>query len=488
MRRPRPALALALVAALLLQMPLSTRAARSPSTERDLGRRFFLEARSQIPLVTDPAVTTYINGLGKRLVDSLGAQEFDYQFFVIAHPALNAFAVPGGYVFFFSGLIARASSDDEIVGVMGHEIAHVHAHHIVRQQTSGMVWSAAALLGVLLSVVNPVLGAGAIAAAQVAQLKYSRDFEQEADYIGLRIATQSGYDPHSLGSFFKQLLVEQRVNPAGVPPYMLSHPVTEERVAHVESIIDAQKLRTPHGRPAASPELAEVQAVVRAAAEPPDVIVAEYKRKADAKPNDAEAQFLLGRVYQGVGQLDSARVALEKARDLGYGPRVDRPLGSVYVALKSTQNAEATLRRRLSTQPSDAFAHQELGKALADAKDDAGALKEFQRAISIEPDLEEAQRLAGLAYGRKGEEARGFYHLAVSARLRGDLAQALSHFEKCDELEPDGTPRKKELADAIDELEPIVRDRMIEQRERRRGVALDGGEPRIPARIPTRIR
>ena len=110
-------------------------------------------------------------------------------------------------------------------------------------------------------------------------------------------------------------------------------------------------------------------------------------------------------------------------------------------------------------------------------------MEEFQRAISIEPDLEEAQRLAGLAYGRKGEEARGFYHLAVSARLRGDLAQALSHFEKCDELEPDGTPRKKELADAIDELEPIVRERMMEQRERRRGAALDGydgGQPRYP--------
>src|SRR5262245_32125718 len=114
MRRPRPALALVLVGALIAQGAF---AARSPSTERDLGRRFFLEARSQLPLITDPAVTTYINGLGKRLVEGLGPQQFDYQFFVVAHPALNAFAVPGGYVFFFSGLIGRAANDDEIVGV-----------------------------------------------------------------------------------------------------------------------------------------------------------------------------------------------------------------------------------------------------------------------------------------------------------------------------------------------------------------------------------
>jgi predicted Zn-dependent protease len=474
MRRPRPALAMCLVWTLLAQAAFG---ARSPSTERDLGRRFFLEARSQLPLITDPTVQAYVSNLGKHLVDSLGPQEFDYQFFVVAHPAINAFAVPGGYVFVFSGLIAKASNDDEIAGVLGHEIGHVHAHHIVREETQGMAWNAAALLGVLLSVVNPVLGAGAIAAAQTAQLKYSRDFEQEADYIGLRIASQSGYDPHALGSFFKQLLIEQRINPAGVPPYMLSHPITEERVAHVESIIDAQKLRTPKGRPAAGSDFAEVQAVVRAATEPAEVVTADYRKRAEAKPDDAEAQFLLGRVYQTVGQPESARVALERCRDLGgLGGRVDQPLGTVYVALKSTDAAETTLRRRLTKQPSDAFAHQELGKALADAKDEAGALKEFQRAIAIDPDLDEAQRLIGMTLGRQGQQGEGFYHLALAARLRGDLAQALSHFEKCDELEPDGTPRKKELAEAIDELEPIVRTQMME-RSGRRGLVVDRQQP-----------
>jgi predicted Zn-dependent protease len=479
MKRPRPTLALVVAGALLAQGVL---AASAPTTERDLGRRFFLEARSQLPLVTDPAVQAYVDGIGKHLVESLGAQQFDYQFFVVAHPSINAFAVPGGYVFVFSGLLSRAANDDEIAGVLGHEIGHVHAHHITRQQTQGMAWNAAALIGALLSVVNPVLGAAGIAAAQTAQLKYSRDFEQEADYLGLRIMSQSGYDPHSLESFFKQLLVEQRVNPAGVPPYMLSHPVTEERVAHVDSIIDAQKLKTPKGRPAASADLAEVQAVVRAQTGPADVVVSDYKKQAEAKPNDAEAQFLLGRVYQTTGQLEAARVALERCRDLGgLGGRVDRPLGSVYVGLKATEAAETTLRRRLAKQPSDAFAHQELGKALADAKDDAGALKEFQRAIAIDPDLDDAQRLAGMTLGRRGDQSDGFYHLAVAARLRGDLEQALSHFEKCDELEPEGTPRKRELAEAIDELEPLVRERAIERRERRRGL-VDAARIRPPLR------
>ena len=124
------------------------------------------------------------------------------------------------------------------------------------------MWSDAALLGVLLSAVNPVLGAGALAAAQTAQLKYSRDFEQEADYLGLRIAAHGGYDPTAGIALLQAASGRATINPAGARLHAVA-PVTEERVAHIESVIDAQKLRSPRGRPAASPELAEVQAVLR---------------------------------------------------------------------------------------------------------------------------------------------------------------------------------------------------------------------------------
>src|SRR6185295_6945038 len=301
-------------------------------------------------------------------------------------------------------------------------------------------------------------------------LKYSRDFEQEADYLGLRYATEAGFDPHALGSFFKQLLVEQRLNPAGVPAYMLTHPVTEDRVSHVETTIKAQALKTPKGRPAGAPELSEVQAVAQAIADPPDVVVARYKRLADQRPDDAERQFLLGRVYQTVGQLEGARTALERCRELGgLGGRVDRPLGSVYLSLKEPAKAREALARHLNRHPDDGWSHLELGKALADAGDGSAALVEFQRAISLDDDLDEAHRLAGVALGRQGDEARGFYHLALSSRLRGDLEQALSQFERTEKLLPKDSPRQHEVEQAIEELEPLVRERAREREERRRG-------------------
>jgi len=450
--------------------------------ERELGRRFLLAARAELPIVQDPVVAGYVERIGEKLVAVLGPQSFDYRFYVVQHPALNAFAVPGGYVFVFSGLLARVKSDDELAGVLAHEIGHVSGHHLLRQQKEGQVWTAAALLGLLVSAVNPVLGAAGIAAAETAQLKYSREFEQEADYLGLRYASEAGYDPHALGSFFKELLADQRINSAGVPAYMLTHPLTEDRVANVATAITSQHLKTPAGRPASGTEFPEAQAVARAIAEPADVVIGRYRRMADEKPEDAERQLLLGRVYQTVGQLEAARAALERCRALGgLDGRVERPLGTVYVALKKPAEAREALGHYLAKHPEDGWSHLQLGKALADAGDDGGALKEFQRAISCDPELDEAQRLAGVALGRRGDEAEGFYRLAVASRLRGELEQALSHFQRTKPLLDPASPRRQEVDQAIAELLPLVHERERERLERRRGprrgVALGGPRP-----------
>lgn len=481
MRRRRSTLALVL--ALVLALPV--RAPGAGGGEAELGRRFFLAARSELPLVQDPAVTDYVQRIGARLVKTLGAQEFDYRFYVVQSPVLNAFAVPGGYVFIFSGLLARVSNDDELAGVLGHEMGHVSGHHIIRQQEQGQVWNAAALLGVLLSAVNPVAGAAGIAAAQTAQLKFSREFEQEADYLGLRYSSQAGYDPHAMGSFFKTLLSEQRINPAGVPAYMLTHPLTEDRVSHVETTITAQKLKTPAGRPASAAELGEAQAVARAIADPPEIVVARYRRLAEEKPGDAERQLLLGRVYQTVGQLEAARATLEKCRDLGgVGGRVDRPLGTVYAALNEPAKAREALERHLAKHPDDAFSHTQLGKALADSGDQSAALTEFQRALGLDPDQEDAHRLLGIALGRNGNEAEGFYHLALASRLHGELEQSLNQFRQTDRLVTPGSARQMEVEEAIAELEPLVRERERERQERRRTGRRGLGAREVPTFPP----
>ena len=266
----------------------------SVAEEKKLGRRFALEAASQLPIIEDDAVVDLIQGMGRRLVAGLGAQPFDYHFQVVAHPALNAFAVPGGYVYIFSGLIARVSSVDELASVMGHEIAHVHAHHALRQQEQSQLWNYASLLGVLLAAVQPVLGVGAMAAAATAQLQYSREFEEEADYLGLRFMQAGGYDVSAMPAFFKKVLAEQRLNPASVPPYLLTHPLTEDRIAKVETAISTFPRGSAAPLAKADRELEEVRAVVLAETGAPEVVLADYERRAKAAPGDGFARYLLG--------------------------------------------------------------------------------------------------------------------------------------------------------------------------------------------------
>jgi len=443
------------VAALAVALVLVGTTARAAS-ERELGRRFVLQARSALPLIDDPAVLGIVRRLGGELVKSLGPQEFDYEFFVVRHPSMNAFAVPGGHVFVFSGLLARAETEDELVGILGHEIAHVHAHHVVRQQTAGQVWTVAGLLGILLTAVNPVLGVGAMAAAQTAQLKFSREFEQEADFLGVRIAADAGFDPRSLGGFFDHLLTESRLNPTGVPPYMLSHPVADDRVSSIESIVRAQKLPRPPGRPASSLDLREAQAVVRALDEPADVVIAEYRKRLEEQPSP-EARYLLGRVYQTIGKLEAARSELEAvASDATLSGRVDGPLGSLYLTLRDHERANRHLARAVARHPKDAWAHRQLGRVLEAQGNAEGAAAEYRQSVALTPDDPEAQRLLGLSLGRAGNERDGLYHLALAAQLAGDLPQALRHFERVKDLTPKGDRRRAELDAAIEDLEALV--------------------------------
>ena len=140
----------------------------------------------------------------------------------------------------------------------------------------------------------------------------------------------------------------------------------------------------------------------------------------------------------------------------------------MYAALNEPAKAREALERHLTKHPDDAFSHTQLGKALSDAGDQSAALTEFQRALGLDPDQEDAQRLLGITLGRNGNEAEGFYHLALASRLRGELEQSLNQFRQTDRLVTPGSARQMEVEQAIGELEPLVRERERERQERRR--------------------
>lgn len=449
------------VAVILLGLALVERAtAVSFEEERELGRQFALEARAQLPLISDPDVVGYVEGVGQRVARMLEGSFFEYHFFVVRDAGINAFAVPGGYVYVHSGLLGRVANEDELAAVLAHEIGHVHAHHLARQMEATKLLNYATLVGLLASVVQPAVGALATAANTATQLSYQRQFEQEADYLGVRYIQAAGYDPHGVLDFFKTLADDQRSVPTAAAPYLRSHPVTDERLNHLEAVLRTQQW-ADHPRRPKSLALRRAQAVARIRSEPPADVVAAYRSAVAAAPNDPETRFLFGVVCMEAGEFEAARGALLAAGTAGV-TAAGREMGRLALRTREPQAARAALRDAVAADPSDAAAWSELGKACELLGDTAAALDAYRRAVSIAPDLETTQYDLGNLAGRSGSEADGFFHLAAAARLRGEYGSALSQYTRAAGLLPAGDPRADEAREWTKTLSQFLHVRIPE--------------------------
>lgn len=437
---------------LLQQQTLWSSIVQADQVEIDLGRKFSLIARMQFPLVQDPVVQRYVKNLGQRIVARLEEAEFPYQFAVVQDNSLNAFSVPGGYLYFNSGLILRVESEDELASVFGHEIAHVQGHHMLRQQQDTKLLSYAGLLSMALALINPVLAAGASSAATAMQLKYMRQLEEEADYRGLHHMRQAGFDPHGMPRFLKKMSEEERFNPADVPPYFRSHPMSRDRLSYIERVLGTMEWN--QAIPTNSFELRRVQAILRALTEPRARILAEYQQKANDAPNDVQALALLGVVQARFNDLEQAGKTLEQASVKGL--RLDDELGAVYLKLGQHDKARQVFARISEIDPQNADAHSQLCKIFWQEGDQDGAVKECRTAISLDPLLDEPYLTLAQAAQRQNNIAEYRLLLAQAMEIQGRPEAALAQYEQAGQLLSPDHPRAEEVAKKTEELEQLV--------------------------------
>ena len=223
----------------------ASQATISPRQERELGLQIMSEIRSHPSYLEDAEISGYLANLGNRLI--LGSREAhpdqEFEFFAVQDPAINAFALPGGFMGFNTGLILTAQSESELAGVMAHELAHVTQKHLARmisgQRYSMLTSLAAAALAILASRTNPQAGQAVLIASQArqiqSQLDFTRDHEKEADRIGLNILVSAGFNPQGMSDFFERLQKAGRFQENGAPSYLRTHPITHERIADIEN-------------------------------------------------------------------------------------------------------------------------------------------------------------------------------------------------------------------------------------------------------------
>lgn len=319
----------------------------SVESDRERGYAFDQALREHLPQIEDLVVLEFVGDLGQRLVDDLGDQPFDYRFRVIPDASLNAFAVPGGFIYFHSGTILGANSVEELAGVLAHELGHVKGRHSARMAQD------AAIPGLLMTLAGVAAAAAtgeaapliAAQAANVAiQLQYSRQYEDEADRMAVDFLARSGLRSEGLVRFFERIQMEQRRLPPGqIPPYLYSHPQVESRIAVVRQVAEEFPVGAPptpelehrfrevqgrlawltrHGRataPAnpnfdravADPALADATRLL--AAERPADALAALDRAESASPEDPRVPFRRAEILEADGRLDEAIYAYRRA-------------------------------------------------------------------------------------------------------------------------------------------------------------------------------
>jgi predicted Zn-dependent protease len=211
------------------------------SLEREiaLGKGAAQEVEKTAKMINDPVVTEYVNRVGQNLVRNSDAK-VPFTIKVIDSDEINAFALPGGFFYVNSGLILRADEEAELAGVMSHEIAHVAARHGTKSATKGELMQLASIPLILLGPggwAGYGLYEGLNLAIPMGYLKFSRDAEREADYLGLQYMYKAGYDPNAFVSFFEKIEAEERHHPGSIPKVFSTHPPTPERVQKAQQEI-----------------------------------------------------------------------------------------------------------------------------------------------------------------------------------------------------------------------------------------------------------
>ena len=203
----------------------------SPAQDVQLGQQAAAEARKQLPMLSDDRVDDYVEDVGRRLVSAIPPEfrhsEFRYTFDVVNQKEINAFALPGGPMFLNRGMIEASASEAEMAGVMAHEISHVALRHGTAQATKGEKFQIGAVAGQILGAI--VGGTAGSVIAQGSQfglgayfLKYSREYEREADLLGAQIMARAGYDPRQMANMFRT--IEKSGGRGGGPEWLSSHP------------------------------------------------------------------------------------------------------------------------------------------------------------------------------------------------------------------------------------------------------------------------
>lgn len=425
------------------------------SEEKDLGKKFVMLIHKSMPFVEDGEVLTYVRNIGNRVAKQVGTTPYQFQFFVVDAPVPNAFAVPGGYIFIYRGLIELMTSEGELASILAHELGHITARHLQRSIDEAKILSVGMVAGVIAGILlgAPGLAVGGMAGSQTAALQYSRVHETEADMRGFGYLCEAGYDPSAMPSMMQKLLDCTWLQNSTIPSYLSTHPAVSERVQYLTEMV---KKRKASSRKAVEPPSGDFQ-VMQA------TLIADYTDQAKAfdrfqegiKKGDNAAVFGLGRLYLRQNQWSKAVEQLRQAAHLmPTSPFVLSTLGEAYHRIGKLQEAQNTLESALMIDPSSAIADFRLALVLMDMGKKDEALEHLMRIEELTPMFPEVDYQLGVILGQANKLGPAHFYLGRYYFHKDNKELAISHFKKAKSLITDSPSKIDEINEDLKELEP----------------------------------
>jgi predicted Zn-dependent protease len=415
----------------------------SPAQERKLGQDFIRQAHQSLSFMEDPEVGEYIQTLGEKLVAHSDDPHQDFRFYVINNPAINAFALPGGFICVHTGLILAAENEGELASVLAHEIAHVTQRHIPRMiaesQHSTLPALAAVLAGILLASSGHQGGEAAIAltGATMAQrqLAFSREYEEEADRFGMKTLAKSGFDPRDMPDFFERMQNLNRVNETNLPEFLRTHPVTTNRIADAENRA-REYIEQYHYHPSpasGNDEFAFIQAKIRALTDDnPDEVARGFKADlAEGKsPNVDAERYGYALALLRTRQFNTARVEAQKLVDRYPSKSSFRVLqAEIEMSAGNYKQALAIYAAAYAKAPTDAALMRYYASALLKTQHYRQAKDLLKTAVQQRPDDPILYKMLAEAAGNTGASYEAHRALAEHYYLIGSPNAALEQLQ-----------------------------------------------------------
>ncbi len=463
----------------------------SPLMERKLGEEIMRDIRRDHDFLDDGPILEYLNNFGNSLVaarpGARGEANFDYYFFAVRDPQLNAFALPGGFIAVHSALLLAAQSESELASVLGHEIGHVAQRHIARsigqQKQDALIPLAAMILAALASKAGGDAAIGVFSAGQglaiQRQLNFGRDAEREADRIGFQIMGAAGFDTSGMVAFFQRMQTATRNYSDLVPAYLQSHPLTSERIADIQARIREQ----PYKQRQDSLDFYLVRSRARVLQDPSTSGLAEAKTFFEGQMQQENRQQVTAGQYgmaflslkkgdpaQAQLWLDKARATFDKPPaagtfSLAAAPAQDAIFVSTSIEIKLAQPDNKAMIDKGLAEAEAAHAQFPLSRGIAhqygEALIAAGKLEEaavyLRDQVQLYREDPDAYDLLAQTYSKQGKLALQHIALAESYVLQGGVLSALDQLNYA---------RKAPDASFYDQAVIDARERELQARRR----------------------